>query len=203
MLVVRERRAAIGHHHDLEIEHHGVPCRRLTAHVGLGARDQDGVDPEVAQHPLEAGGAGDQRTVAVLDDGQVLWRRGELAPDPLAAGRQTFDRLLAHLVRHHVVEKHLPVAALAVPGIGVQDPDHRDIPRPQLGRERVDVGDDCARRRYLGGRARLAEGVLHVDDHKRGLGGIEHVEPVNAAAAGEDAVKDLAAYFCLMHGVTS
>ena len=60
MFVVGQRCATVGHHHHLEVEHHGVARGRFAADVGLGAGNEHGIDVEAAQQPLKPGRAGDQ-----------------------------------------------------------------------------------------------------------------------------------------------
>src|SRR3954463_4847417 len=75
VLLVGQRGTAVGKHDHFEVEHHRVARGRFAADVGLGTGDQEGVDAQIAQDPLERRGSRHQRAVAVLDHNQVF-RRG-------------------------------------------------------------------------------------------------------------------------------
>ena len=61
---------------------------------------------------------------------------------------------------------------------------------PQRVGEALDVDDDPARRRHLGGRPGCDERRLHIDHDERGLRRRETVEQMQPSAPGEDPVDD-------------
>ena len=106
-----------------------------------------------------------------------------------AIGRERFDAFGALLRRHH-----LEIGRPVLPRIVLEggfDPDHRSAGLAHCLSETVDVGHDLFRHRTERVRnARQHEGVLHVDDDQGGLGRIEILVDMLAAAAFDDAVDD-------------
>ena len=83
----------------------------------------------------------------------------------------------------------------------MQHPDDGHADLAQLLRQRVDRLDDVPRSRHLRGRAGRTEQFLHVDDDERGAPGIEFIEPMIAAATGEDAIDDFLTNIHFVHRV--
>ena len=126
----------------------------------------------------------------------------ELVPDPgsLGARDHARDGALAQFGGDEVVVETVPIAALAVAGVGAGDPDDAHAERSELRVEPVDGGADRARDRHFRRRARLDECVLHVDNDERGLGRVERIEQVEPVAPSQHPVDDLFANLYVMHG---
>ena len=97
------------------------------------------------------------------------------------------------------VEEVVPVAALAVTGVGVGHPDDLDAQPAQFGVEGVDLPAYLARGRDLGRRARLTERILHIDDHEGGLRRVERIEEMKPLSARQDPIDDLLADLDFVH----
>src|SRR5262249_11338762 len=179
------------HHDRLEIEHHGVTRRRLTAHVGYRAGDKNSVDAAPAQDFGQVRRTLNKGAEAVLLDDDVFVTYVESGPELMsfAVGRERFDALGALLRRHHLEIGRPALQRIVLEG-GL-DPDHRSAGLAHRLSETVDVGHDLFRHWTERVRnARQHEGVLHVDNDQGGLGWIEIFVDMLAAAALDDAIDD-------------
>ena len=93
----------------------------------------------------------------------------------------------------------LPVALTVMRHGGAGHPDDQPAQFAQFFCQPVDRFADTAGCSHFGGRSGRAEHVLHVDNDKGRLAGIERVEQVVAAAARQHAVNDLLTDGYLMH----
>jgi hypothetical protein len=199
VLIVRQRRAAVRDHDDLEIKHHGIACSRLAADVGFGAADQNRIDARASQDAFQLGRARNQGAIPVLCDLDVVSIRLKPGPDLLLSGRQAFKGLRSRVVGHDVIEEQVPVAAAGTARISVQYPDDRHPHRSQILGQVVDLVDDAARLRHLGGRPGRTKCVLHVDDDKGGALLIKAVEPMITPAACKNPVNNLLSNRYVVH----
>ena len=195
-----DRRVRVVDHDHAVVQHHGVAGRRLTAHVGERADDDQRVDAALVEQLLQVGRTLDQGAEPVLVDHQVALVEFERLPQAMSR-RVALDRTERRGAVGPAVdrEERRPRRRQFVGFERHPDPRHGAARIPHRRGEPVDVRHDVACRRDLERRARFDEEVLHVDHDERRGRRVEFVDHAQLATHLVDGVDDVGGDVGLAH----